>query len=1266
MFLLSHAHAFNEPRALTLTPTAGMNIYDSGAQLNTGPTLGLKLDYGISAGSSGSIGLEGVATATQLKSSTGNGSAGTFSLRLGPLFCFPDVGKVTPFMTADLGAQFASSNVNSMPGITSFMSLGLGASYAISKQMAVRADLNRLFVFNVHGSSGFEMTLGLSYVVGNVKESTPLVESTPSPVVKRRKRGTKEAKAAPAKQAAPEAVQPATATAGGQKATPGVPEVAAKTPIRPAAKSVPDEVKAPAPAVEATAAAGEAAPAVIPAAPATEAAIPETKDAGAEPALSEVQSVMTARQKVRSAAPSPVAETVTGSSPVPAPAPDSEAALAQAPVSVTEAAPAEVIRHPETASAVPEPAPAQTAPVPAATRPEAKEAGTIAAEPELPEAVQSVMAAKQKVRPAAPSPVAETAAESAPAPVHAPDSKEAHAQATVTPEAAPAIPAPIPPAQVTAVAAPEKAKPEPTGTDTIPAKPALPESVQSVVIPEQKAQQDVPAPTSPSTAEAGTAPSPRKAETKEAEPIVSAPVTPVPVPAVPKAEAGTPETKEAGAPETPAPAIRRTGAQALLLTSAMETTSTPAAEKPETAPIITSPLAPTPTPVPLQATPAPAAAQPEAQETGAVAANTALGEEALPVSAALQKAKTESPAPLEEADRVQKATPAAEAGKTETKKAGAISAAPVPLETDKHAVIPVRKTQPEEAVAPDSPISTQASAVEDTTASAPGKAELKESMPVVSIPVAPAPAQAGLTPVVKPEAKETGTVAAKAALGEEAQPVQAAEQKATPEAPAPAREEAAVQKTIPVAEAGKPAPSEAGAIVAKPALQETTPALAPADEPEPPSATGKPETAPMAEAVRPEAKEAGVVAAMKNAAPEAPATVAESAATQSSILPSAAEAAPAPAPGKAEVKEAMPVVSAPGMEAPVPTVSLPETIKIEAGEAGAVAARPALPETAQPAGAAEQKAKPQVTAPMAEPAAAPAPAPASAATPAQAPLTQEVVPATTAPAATTATPVPTQFAPAASPALPEATQPAPAAEQKAKPEALAIVAPAAPAAAVAEPETKETGAVAAKPTLPETAQPAVEPEQKTQLEKVATAGSPAPTPAPAKEAAPVTSAPVQAPTASAALTPVDQAESGAQSGAEPLMEELLTDENEPSLRGLRNVKAAMTIRFASGKSTVDRSYHGRLRKIAAMVKADPGLRIRIAAHTDNLGNAHANYLFSQKRARSVKDYFVKTLGVDARRVSAKGYGHYQPVADNATAEGRRKNRRVVTIVLTTE
>ena len=67
--------------------------------------------------------------------------------------------------------------------------------------------------------------------------------------------------------------------------------------------------------------------------------------------------------------------------------------------------------------------------------------------------------------------------------------------------------------------------------------------------------------------------------------------------------------------------------------------------------------------------------------------------------------------------------------------------------------------------------------------------------------------------------------------------------------------------------------------------------------------------------------------------------------------------------------------------------------------------------------------------------------------------------------------------------------------------------------------------------------------------------------------------------------------------------------------------------------------------------------IEVAGHTDSRGSDAYNMKLSQQRAEAVRNYLV-SKGIAADRLSAKGYGESQPVADNATDEGRFKNRRV--------
>ena len=77
-----------------------------------------------------------------------------------------------------------------------------------------------------------------------------------------------------------------------------------------------------------------------------------------------------------------------------------------------------------------------------------------------------------------------------------------------------------------------------------------------------------------------------------------------------------------------------------------------------------------------------------------------------------------------------------------------------------------------------------------------------------------------------------------------------------------------------------------------------------------------------------------------------------------------------------------------------------------------------------------------------------------------------------------------------------------------------------------------------------------------------------------------------------------------------------------------------------------------------MVKAHPESgKLRVEGHTDAQGKRASNVKLSQRRAAAVVKALVKR-GVPAERLVAQGFGPDQPVADNATAEGRAKNRRV--------
>jgi outer membrane protein OmpA-like peptidoglycan-associated protein len=101
--------------------------------------------------------------------------------------------------------------------------------------------------------------------------------------------------------------------------------------------------------------------------------------------------------------------------------------------------------------------------------------------------------------------------------------------------------------------------------------------------------------------------------------------------------------------------------------------------------------------------------------------------------------------------------------------------------------------------------------------------------------------------------------------------------------------------------------------------------------------------------------------------------------------------------------------------------------------------------------------------------------------------------------------------------------------------------------------------------------------------------------------------------------------------------------------------------FDTGKSDLRTDAREALSKLTGIVLNYPSLHLTIEGHTDSTGGAEFNQALSEKRADSVRDYLVGQ-GLDLSSLSAQGLGMSNPVADNDTAQGRQKNRRVEIIV----
>jgi len=98
------------------------------------------------------------------------------------------------------------------------------------------------------------------------------------------------------------------------------------------------------------------------------------------------------------------------------------------------------------------------------------------------------------------------------------------------------------------------------------------------------------------------------------------------------------------------------------------------------------------------------------------------------------------------------------------------------------------------------------------------------------------------------------------------------------------------------------------------------------------------------------------------------------------------------------------------------------------------------------------------------------------------------------------------------------------------------------------------------------------------------------------------------------------------------------------------------VHFDTNKATLKTSSYKSLNELAEFMLIKKTLKIELAGHTDSDGDPEMNLKLSQRRAENVRSYLIKK-GVSANRLTAKGYGEAQPIADNSTSAGKQLNRR---------
>jgi outer membrane protein OmpA-like peptidoglycan-associated protein len=103
--------------------------------------------------------------------------------------------------------------------------------------------------------------------------------------------------------------------------------------------------------------------------------------------------------------------------------------------------------------------------------------------------------------------------------------------------------------------------------------------------------------------------------------------------------------------------------------------------------------------------------------------------------------------------------------------------------------------------------------------------------------------------------------------------------------------------------------------------------------------------------------------------------------------------------------------------------------------------------------------------------------------------------------------------------------------------------------------------------------------------------------------------------------------------------------------------AATAIQFETGKATLKKTSYPQCDEIVKILNDYPDYNMTVDGYTDNTGSAPKNLVLSQDRANAIKSYFVGK-GVTPERITTAGHGIESPVADNKTAAGRAKNRRV--------
>jgi len=110
-------------------------------------------------------------------------------------------------------------------------------------------------------------------------------------------------------------------------------------------------------------------------------------------------------------------------------------------------------------------------------------------------------------------------------------------------------------------------------------------------------------------------------------------------------------------------------------------------------------------------------------------------------------------------------------------------------------------------------------------------------------------------------------------------------------------------------------------------------------------------------------------------------------------------------------------------------------------------------------------------------------------------------------------------------------------------------------------------------------------------------------------------------------------------------------------------RLVVRVNFDTDKAVIRKADTAELQRANDFVRKYPGYNITVEGHTDNVGKDKYNQALSERRAAAVKKYLVENGATSGDKIKPVGFGESRPVADNKTADGRFKNRRVEILIL---